>query len=84
VLDSLDPNDTEHGDVSLTHESEWCISVSASGLATLENLEDGEPMHMRGLNRQQVLGLWEQLARGEIESLRALPWRAGYGSTAAG
>ncbi len=64
VLEGIDPDDTEHPDVSLTHESEWCIGVFGSGLVTFENLEDGEPMHMRGLSREQVLDLWKQLARG--------------------
>ena len=44
VLDSIDPDDPEHCSVSLTHESEWNISVSASGHVTFENLEKGEPM----------------------------------------
>jgi len=84
VLDTIDPNDVEHTDVSLTHESEWCISLFASGLVTFENLEEGEPMHMRGLGRRQMLGLWQQLARGDIDALLALPWKPGYGGTAPG
>jgi hypothetical protein len=35
------PEDTEHAGVSLTHESEWCMSVSRAGSVTLENLESG-------------------------------------------
>ena len=84
VLDGIDPDDEEDPDVSLTHESEWCISVFASGLTTFENLEDGEPMHMRGLSRQQILGLWQQLARGGIDALCALPLKPGYGDAAEG
>ena len=84
VIDGLDPDDEEHPDVSLTHDSEWCISVFASGLVIFENLEDGEPMHMRGLSRRQILDLWQTLARGEIDALRALPWKPGQGGAAAG
>ena len=40
VIDGIDPSDEEHPDVSLTHESEWCIGVFTSGLVTFENLED--------------------------------------------
>jgi hypothetical protein len=83
VIDGIDPNNEEHPNVSLTHESEWCIGVFASGLVTFENLEDGEPMHMRGLGRQQILDLWHKLAHGEIDGLRALPWKPGYGGAAA-
>ena len=57
VLDGIRPDDEEHPDVSLTCESEWCISVFASGLVTFENLEDGEPKHMRGLSRREILDL---------------------------
>ena len=84
VLDSIDPNDEEHTDVSLTHESEWSIGVFGSGLVTFEHLEEGEPMHMRGLSHKQILDLWQQLARGEIDALRALPWKPGYDGEAAG
>lgn len=31
------PEDTEPTSVAVTHESEWCISVSRGGLATLEH-----------------------------------------------
>ena len=81
VLGSIDPNDIEHPDVGLTHESEWCIGVFASGLVTFENLEDGDPMHMRGLSGQEILDLWCKLSRGEIEDLLRLPWKPGYGDS---
>ena len=81
VIDSLDPNDREHPDVSLTHESEWCIGVFASGLVTFENVEEDEPMHMRGLSRQEILVLWQTLARGDIDALCSLPWQPGYGGS---
>src|SRR3982751_2087684 len=84
VLDNIDPDDEEHVDVSLSHESEWCMSVFTSGLVVFENLEEGEPMHMRDISRQQTLEMWQQLARGEIDALLSLPWQPGYGGTAAG
>jgi hypothetical protein len=81
VLASLDQADDEHPDVSLTHETEWSMAVFPSGLVVFENLETGDPMHMRGVSRARALELWQQLARGEVESLRALPWEPGYGVT---
>jgi hypothetical protein len=83
VIDGIDPSDEEHPVVSLTHESEWCISVLASGLVIFENLEDSKPEHMRGLSRREILDLWQQLARGEIDALRARPWKPGYGNAGA-
>lgn len=78
LLDELQTADAEHGDVALTHESEWCISVSRSGYVTFENLEQGEPRHMRGVSRDKILDLWARLARGDIESLETEAWIPGY------
>src|SRR5438132_4877066 len=78
LLDELVIADAEHGDVSLTHESEWCISVSRSGFVAFENLEEGEPQHMRDLPREKILDLWAKLSRGEIESIGSEAWLPGY------
>ena len=62
VLAELDAEDDEHPDVSLSHESEWCLSVFRSGLLVWENLEEGDPKHMRRVSRDRVLELWMKLA----------------------
>lgn len=79
VLDTINPDDAEHTDVSLTHESEWCLSVFACGLVVFENLEEGEPRHLRLDSPNHALPLWELLARGELSTLEQLPWQPGYG-----
>jgi hypothetical protein len=84
ILSTIDSNDEEHVDVSLTHDSEWCISVFASGLVTFENLEAGEPRHMRLASPAEALPLWQSLSRGGLRELEALPWLPGYGDPAAG
>ena len=78
LLDELQTADAEHGDVSITHESEWCITVSRSGVVVFENLERGEPRHLQQVSRDKILDLWSRLARGEIESLETEPWILGY------
>jgi hypothetical protein len=78
LLDELERADAEHGDVSVTHESEWCISVSRSGYMTLEHLERGEPRHLRDISREQILDLWTKLARGDIQSVESAGWISGY------
>lgn len=70
--------DTEHGSVAVTHESEWCISVSLSGCVVLENLEQGEPRHMSGLSEQKILTLLALLAEGDIARLEQEAWLPGY------
>ena len=79
LLSTIDPNDGEHPDVALTHETEWCLAVFASGLVVFENLEQGDPRHMRLPKPIDALPLWQQLARGDIKGLNALAWVAGYG-----
>lgn len=78
LLDELERVDAEHGDVSVTHESEWCISVSRSGYTTLEHLERGEPRHLRDLPREKILDLWTKLANGDIEGVKSAAWISGY------
>ena len=62
--------DKEHSSVSVTHESEWCISVSLDGYAIFEHLEDGGEQHMRDVSDAQVLELWTLLANGEIDAVK--------------
>lgn len=79
LLESLSVNDPEHPDVSLSHESEWSISVFSSGLVVLENPEaNAGPFHMRGIAHNRVLELWEMLAVGRTAELLSLPWLPGY------
>jgi putative hemolysin len=70
--------DTEHGSVAVSHESEWCISVSRGGYVTFEHLEDGGERHMRGVPDAKIIDLWSRLARGDIASIESEPWRPGY------
>jgi hypothetical protein len=72
------PEDIEHTDVSLTHESEWCMSVGRTGTVTLENLESGGARHMVGVPEAKVLALWALLARGDLEVVMTEPWKLGY------
>ncbi len=81
LLDELAVADREHGDVAITHESEWCLTVSRSGIVVLENLEDGDPVHAGPFERTEVLRLMAAVARGEIEALGAGSWKRGYRPT---
>ena len=78
ILESLDINDDEHPDVSLEHDSGWCLSAFPSGLVIWEHLELRNPKHMRGVLRNKVLEMWIKLSHGEIESINSEPWQLGY------
>ncbi|MFJ9848202.1 hypothetical protein [Streptomyces sp. NPDC101150] len=76
VLAGLAEADDEHPDVSLTHESGWCLSAFAGGLLIWENTEDDAvvPGEMRGVGREENVRLFGLLAAGDIGTLTALPW----------
>lgn len=81
LLQSLPHDDDEHPDVSLTHETEWCIGAFPGGLVTFENLETDEgPFHLLDVPPERVLELWQLLAAGRIDELRRLAWEPGYGN----
>ncbi len=81
LLSELDQDleDTEHASVSVSHESEWCISVSRGGYVIFEHLENGGERHMRGVSDGKIIDLWTLLAEGEIARIEQEPWLAGYG-----
>ncbi|MBT2788620.1 MULTISPECIES: hypothetical protein [unclassified Halomonas] len=80
LYDELSGADGEHTDVSLTHESEWCLAAFFSGLLVWENVAgEGEPKHMKGISREKVLTLWKLLASGRIDEIDQESWVSGYG-----
>jgi hypothetical protein len=84
LLDELDedPADSEHTSVSVTHETEWTVSVYRDGFLILENFanEDLEPMHLAGQTTEGTVSLLTAIAKGAIDEVRAAPWRPGYGN----
>jgi hypothetical protein len=80
LLRELDdrPEDTEHGAVSVTHESGWCLSVWRGGYVVFEHLKDGGERHMRGVTDTKICELWARLADGDMSTIEQEPWRLGY------
>ena len=79
LAELLAPHDGEHIDVSLTHESGWCLTAFTSGVLAWEHLEDGEPRHMKDVHMPRVRRLWLSLASGDLATVEAEPWTTGYG-----
>ena len=71
-------SDGEHDDVSLSHESGWCLTAFSSGLLTWEHLDEGSPRHITGADASAVRRLWLSLARGDIATVEAEAWLPGY------
>lgn len=72
------PEDEEHAEVSVTNDEESCMAVSLSGTVTFENLESGEPRHMKQVPESKILELWRLLAEGDVATLEQEPWLPGY------
>jgi hypothetical protein len=79
ILKELERPDSEHPDVSLTHESGWTLSIFEKGLVTWEDLEAdaNDPRHMIGVDRERALSMWIQLSRGELGAIEQEPWQPG-------
>ncbi|MEU0031741.1 hypothetical protein [Streptomyces sp. NPDC006335] len=77
LLGGLTQADDEHPDVSLTHESGWCLSAFGDGLLVWENLDENSvaPGEMRDVGREEVLRLFGLLAAGDIASIDAVSWQ---------
>lgn len=78
VLETLsEADEAEHDDVSLVHESGWCLSVRPRGRVILEHIHRSqEPLRvLTKQSRVQALGYWRMLAEGQLEAVLALPWR---------
>lgn len=83
LLAQLDQgDDREHGDVSICDSSSGVfISVFAGerGLVVLE--DDGNAMHMTGVNREEDFRILSRFVSGDISGLRRdEPRSPGYGS----
>jgi hypothetical protein len=80
LYNELNSADDEHTDVSLTHETEWCLSAFKNGLLIWENVAgEGSPKHMHAVSREKVIILWQKLALGKISEIEQEPWQTGYG-----
>ncbi len=72
--------DTEHPDVSVTHESGWSLSAFPSGRLLWENVEaDTAVGHRAAVDRGEVLRLFRLLASDELDAVASSGWEAGYG-----
>ncbi len=80
LLQELDdrPEDSEHGSLAVTHESEWNMSVSRGGYVVFENLETGGARHLNGVSTGKVVELWRRLANGDLIALADEAWIDGY------
>lgn len=82
VLDELEGADEPLSDVVLIHDSGWSLTVQPGGIVVWERYGDSDevaPCFLRGLNRLEILKLWDWLAQGRLKELQALPWQRWQG-----
>ena len=71
--------DQEHPDCWLSDEDGWALSAHQSGNVVLENAETGEgPWHMKKVNQDKIIELWQLLQAGGLDAIREQPWINGY------
>ena len=72
--------DSEHPDVSVTHESGWSLSAFSSGRLMWENVEaDTAVGHRVAVDRDEVLRLFRLLASDDVDAVASSGWDPGYG-----
>jgi hypothetical protein len=79
LVAELDTADDEHPDVSVSNELGWTLSAHRSGLVIWENVEDGEPRHMKDIARAEVKRLWLDLVTENLDAIERESWLPGYG-----
>ena len=65
------PEDPEHPDVSVTHESEWSLSAFPSGLVIWGNFEESDERRVEGVSRKHVVALFKEVAAGDLANVDA-------------
>ena len=79
LYDELSGADGEHIDVAvIDDDTGWCIAAYSSGLVIFQSLANGTGFHMRDVDKSQVLQMWMQLAHGDLDGVRKLPWKNGF------
>ncbi|WP_157995654.1 hypothetical protein [Thermomonospora amylolytica] len=83
ILAELDgPEDDEHPDVWIDHDSGWSLSAFSSGLLIWEKPEPAPeecPFHMKDVPRALIERLFLALAADDLETMHKQPWSPGYG-----
>jgi hypothetical protein len=78
VLSELEADNPEHGNVSVSDEEGWVLSAFTDWRMVWENVNQGEPRHLHGLDRWTTTRLMVALAERNRASVDREPWLAGY------
>src|SRR5262245_47547328 len=67
--------DYEHCAVSVCNAADWFIEVGMPGTVTLHRHGSREPeRYLHGVPREELIELFLQLARGDMDAVLARPW----------
>jgi hypothetical protein len=80
--EQLDEPDNEHTQVSVGNEH-WGVTAQVSGLITFDNMDllEGdesdlpEEMFLRDIPDEQLIRIWQAVARGDKDALLDHPWK---------
>ena len=66
------PDDPEHPDVAVSHETEWSLSAFPSGLVVWQNLDAAaKERRVDGVTREELRALFDAVSRGDLEAVEA-------------
>lgn len=75
--EQFDEPDDEHHQVAVGH-GDWAVTATVYGLMILDDLrdppDDGPELYKRATSREEVVGLFTLMARGQIEAVQAASW----------
>jgi hypothetical protein len=78
-LNAIDTSDEEHGAGWLSTDAGHTLEWSAAVLVFSGPGFDPPSRHMREVPREQALGLWVALARGDLATVERCDWHPGNG-----
>lgn len=78
LVEELAEADAEHPDVSVRTAEGWALSAFPDGRVMWENVEDLQgPWFLEGVDRAEVVAMFETLAVGDVASIASKPWLPG-------
>jgi hypothetical protein len=80
--EQFDEPDNEHTQVSVGNEH-WAVTAQVSGLITFDNMDllEGEEsdlpetMHLRNIQDEELIRIWQAVVREDREALLEHPWQ---------
>lgn len=76
ILEAVADSGAPHPDAALMHATGWTLTYTAGGVLLWEHNRGRQPTRMRrDVSLDEAWGLWQTLARGEVERIEKEAWQ---------